>query len=249
MTGKTPISDNDLHAYIDGALDASRTRIVEAALADDPALAERAAKFADDRRMLKKIYGPLADAPVPQEWIALARGEKATPQAVPPARAWGLWAGAIAAAILLALGTWQMRSIAPGEIVEAALAAREQPTRDRQVIAVAAGADISQYNTLLRDRLAMKVKVPDLGRMGYRLTALHLYGGRTAELLYRDRDNRLFTLYVRPSDGAARFDQFARGPLRVCVWQDDQIGMVMAGDVSTAAMQRLASLAYTGLML
>jgi hypothetical protein len=38
-----------------------------------------------------------------------------------------------------------------------------------------------------------------------------------------------------------------RADLRVCIWQDDQVGMVMAGDVSTAAMQRLASLAYSGL--
>jgi anti-sigma factor RsiW len=247
MTGKTPISNDDLHAYIDGALDASRARQVEAALAGDATLAERAAKFADDRRMLKRIYGPLADAPLPQEWIVLARGGKAA-----PARSWRLLAGAIAAALLLALtfaGYWQLRNVAPGEIVTAALAARERAAPDRQVIAVAADADIRQYDAALKDALAMKVRVPDLGRMGYRLTAIHLYGRRTAELLYRDRDNRLFTLYVRPSDGAARFDQFARGPLRVCVWQDDQIGMVMAGDISTAAMQRLASLAYTGLTL
>ena len=77
----------------------------------------------------------------------------------------------------------------------------------------------------------------------------HAPGGSAAELLYRDRQDRLFTLYVRRSDGSARFDQFKRAGLRVCVWQDDQLGMVMAGDVSTAAMQRLASLAYTGLTL
>jgi anti-sigma factor RsiW len=85
--------------------------------------------------------------------------------------------------------------------------------------------------------------------MGYRLTALHLYAGAAAELVYRDGAGRLFTLYVRHSDGAARFDQFERSGLRVCVWQDDQLGMVMAGNVSTASMQRLASLAYTGLTL
>jgi anti-sigma factor RsiW len=99
----------------------------------------------------------------------------------------------------------------------------------------------------------MQVKVPSLAKMGYRLAAIRLYphaaGGSAAELLYRDKQDRLFTLYLRRSDGAARFDQFERAGLRVCIWQDDQLGMVMAGDVSTAAMQRLASLAYTGLTL
>ena len=53
----------------------------------------------------------------------------------------------------------------------------------------------------------------------------------------------------RHSDGTARFDQFERAGLRVCIWQDDQLGMVVAGNVSTAAMQRLANLAYTGLAM
>ena len=101
--------------------------------------------------------------------------------------------------------------------------------------------------------VALHVKVPDLEKMGYRLTAIHLYpgapGGSAAELLYRDQQNRLFTLYLRHSDGTARFDQFERDGLRVCVWQDEELSTVMAGNVSTAAMQRLASLAYTGLTL
>jgi anti-sigma factor RsiW len=68
-------------------------------------------------------------------------------------------------------------------------------------------------------------------------------------LFYRDRTGRLFTLYLRHSDGMVRFDQFMRDGLRICVWQDEEVGTVMAGNVSTADMQRLASLAYTGLTL
>jgi hypothetical protein len=70
-----------------------------------------------------------------------------------------------------------------------------------------------------------------------------------AERQNRDGGNRLFTLYLHRSNGVARFDQFERNGLRVCVWQDEELGTVMAGNVSTAAMQRLASLAYTGLTI
>jgi hypothetical protein len=52
---------------------------------------------------------------------------------------------------------------------------------------------------------------------------------------------------VRRSDSAARFDQIDRRGLRVCIWQDDQISTVMAGNISAAVMQRLATLSYTGL--
>ncbi len=248
MTEPMRIDEADLHAFIDGALDAVRARRIETALAADPALAARVVAFQADKKMLQDIFAPIAERPVPAAWIALAQGRTAAPPA--PVRSWRLPA-AIAAALLLALlgvlDLWPAN--APGEIVEAALTAREAPGRAEQVVGVAPGADAHRYDGVLRQAVAMKVKVPVLARMGYRLTGIHLYGGHAAELLYRDGGGRLFTLYVRRSDGAARFDQFEARGLRVCVWQDDELGMVMAGNVSTAAMQRLASLAYTGLTL
>jgi anti-sigma factor RsiW len=57
----------------------------------------------------------------------------------------------------------------------------------------------------------------------------------------------LFALYLRHPSGPARFDQFKQGRLRVCIWQDEVLGTVMTGEMSAAEMQRLASLAYTGL--
>jgi len=254
MSGAARISDGELHAFIDGALDEARRRDVEAALDADPELAARIEGFASDKALLKRVYAPLAARPVPQHWIALADG------AAPPTPSrWRAWAagGAIAAALLLALaGTaslWRTQPASPDGIVEAALAARAEPVRGEKIVPVAANAGIHRYDAALKSAVAMNVKVPDLARMGYRLAGLHLYaqaaGGRAAELLYRGPQGRLFTLYLRHSDGAARFDQFERKGLRVCVWQDEELGTVMAGNVSTAAMQRLASLAYTGLTL
>jgi hypothetical protein len=80
---------------------------------------------------------------------------------------------------------------------------------------------------------------------------LRVYGnapaGKGVELLYRHKDNRVFALYLRRPSGAPRFDQYKQGKLRVCIWQDDVLGAVMTGEMSAAEMQRLASLAYTGL--
>jgi anti-sigma factor RsiW len=87
--------------------------------------------------------------------------------------------------------------------------------------------------------------------MGYRLATVQIYGGvpggQAVELVYRGRENRVFTLYLRHSTSAPRFDQFQTSGIRVCIWQDDVLGTVMAGKMSAAEMQRLASLAYTGL--
>jgi len=237
------ISDEELHAYIDGALEAERARAVEQALDNNPALAERAASFQADKTMFKTVYGPLKDRPLPPHWLARVQQQQ---QPQPQSRNRLRFAYAVAAALLVAAVTplaW--RYYAPtmnADVVEAALDARQgmeacpAPTDGSKT-----GNDLA-----LRQAVASNLHTPDLSRMGYRLCGMHLYG-KAAEILYRGPQDQLFTLYVRRSDGSARFDQFERRGLRVCIWQDDQISTVMAGDVSASAMQQLATLSYTGL--
>jgi anti-sigma factor RsiW len=245
------VNETDLHAYIDGALDAVRAREIETQIAADPALARRVAQFRADKDMLKRVYAPLAERPLPDKWLEMALASKPPPQGK---IAWRM-VGTIAATIVLfaavTFAYWQSRPSQPSEIVQAALDARVHD--DGKFIAVSADANAQQYAAMLSTTIASHVKVPDLERMGYRLASIRLYsqasGDGSAELSYRDRENRLFTLYLRRAHGVARFDQFERDGLRVCVWQDEELSTVMAGNVSTAAMQRLASLAYTGLTI
>jgi anti-sigma factor RsiW len=250
------IDDTELHAFVDGALEAERRRAVEAELQSDPALAERIAAYRADMATMKRIYAPVAEQALPEAWMARIQGATAKP--APVARQTFSWrmVGTIAATLLIAVvavGWWSMQTRPASEVVQAAIDARAEPSQAGTAVAVAAEATPAQYNGALRAAVAMNVKVPDMSRMGYRLTGMRVYESgatpRAAELLYNDRAGRLFTLYVRHSDGSARFDQFERNGLRVCVWQDDQLALVMAGDVSTAAMQRLASLAYTGMTI
>ena len=232
------ISDEDLHAYVDGMLEEARAAQVRDALAANPGLGERVARFQADKAMFKAVYAPLADRPVPQEWISRAHRR--------PPPSWRQ-AGAVAAAVLvIAAGVLVWRQFELGlnrDVVEMALDARQDsPVEARDVT----GAATERDNAALRRTLASNVRVPDLSRMGYRLRGLNFYD-KAAEILYRGPQGQLFTLYVKRSDGRARFDQFERRGLRVCIWQDDQISTVMAGNVSAAAMQRLATLSYTGL--
>ena len=242
------IDDVDLHAYIDGELDAERRAAVAAGIDADPALAERVAAFRADKEMLRRIYGRAVETPMPAEWQRMIESAK-----VARPVSWRL-VGSIAAAIVIGvIGTVAVQKLQPqkaGEIVSAALDARAGGVNG--ATPAESTADARHFADALSRTIALPVKVPDMRRLGYRLVGMHLYprsGGGAAELLYRGADNQLFTLYVRRSDGKTRFDQFERNGLRVCVWQDEEVGTVMAGNVSTAAMQRLASLAYTGLTL
>ena len=242
MKTSPDISDLEIHAYVDGALEAERARDVESALAGDAELAARVAGYRADKALLKRAYSGLADEPVPAAWIDMIRNDANAKPA--PAYSWRM-VGAIAAAILVLvagagfyLGQMQPASV---DVVQAAL-----EVRGDAAIPVANLADARRYDATLGRIVDADIKVPDLERMGYRVTRLGFYS-HAAQIQYRDRQNHLLTLYLRASDGKTRFDQFEQKGMRICVWQDDRISTVMAGAMSAAEMQRLASLAYLGL--
>ncbi|HEY5046692.1 MAG TPA: hypothetical protein VII49_01560 [Rhizomicrobium sp.] len=251
MSRQTEIRNEDLQAFIDGELDEEARATVEAEIAGDAVLAGMVANYRADKAMIADIYGAGRDEPLPCRWIATIEEETHRTNwrraAVPIM--------ALAAGIVLVFGlTIAFRQSAiptHGDIVAEALAARANEVGPLAVIAVHSSADAQAQDRAMAQALATPVKAPDLSRMGYRLVGIESYDApaQSFELVYRDRSAHVFTLYLRRSSGAPRFDQFVENGLRVCIWQDDVVGAVMAGKMSAAQMQRLASLAYVGLTL
>jgi anti-sigma factor RsiW len=241
MSDPRPLDDADLHAYVDGALDADRVRAVEDVLAQNAGLAARVADYRTDKSALKNLYGSLDAEPLPSAWAAMI---EAKPRNVPTRRILAVIAAAMV--VFVAGSSVYLRLSTPAEtgIVTSALSARNDVIEPVEVLPAA--TDAGHYNAALRAVVGAGVKVPVLDRLGYRFDGLRTYKG-AAEVLYRNGEGRVFSLYLRRSEGQVRFDQFERDGLRVCIWQDDQISMVMAGNISAAIMQRLASLAYMDL--
>lgn len=255
----------DLSALLDGELTAERRAELEARIKTDPGVATLLTQYRADKEMLRRIYDPVARRPIPKEWLAMAYGSQPSPKerstlafGSRPKTSWRM-VGSIAAALLVAIiGTTSYLELRPpvaGEvmpasrhdIVQEALDARHGITRPDKVVAVESGAEVDHYTSVLRSAVGFSAKVPDMHKAGYRLAGIKVYSRGAAELTYRDTKDRMLTLYVRRSGGKVGFDQFPRDGLRVCVWQDNEVGMVAAGDMSTASMQRLAVLAYAGL--
>ncbi len=251
MTPQAQIREEDLHALIDGELDDTGRARVEAVAEADPQMRERVARYRADKARLVSLYGAGLNEPLPREWIT--RIEQASARQPWRAQAWGITA--LAASLVLVLsGVLAYREFAlpaRDDVVADALAARTQTLRPEAVIPVSSTRVADAEAGMMTRTLATRIKAPDLSRMGYRLVGIDVYSepARAFELRYTDQEGRVFTLYLRRSSGAPRFDQFEDKGLRVCIWQDDVIGTVMAGKMSAAEMQRLASLAYTGLTL
>ncbi|WP_247888939.1 anti-sigma factor family protein [Azospirillum brasilense] len=60
-----PVTEADLHAWMDGELPEDRRGEVERHLAGNPDLARRFERYRAQRAMLQDTFGPRADGPVP----------------------------------------------------------------------------------------------------------------------------------------------------------------------------------------
>ncbi len=250
MSERPEIREEDLHAFLDGELDAARRAEIADAERENGALAGRIAAFRADKKRLADVYAPLIERPLPTEWLSQIAEYGQSRR-----NAWWSTITAIAASVVLlvaGLATYQQLP-ANGEesIVREALAARADMLESNEVFAIASPSQARDAGPIMASALKMHLKVPDLSRMGYKLEYLRVYenvpGGKSVELRYRDAAYRDFALYIRHPSSGVRFDQYKRSGLRICVWQDDVLGTVMTGPISAAEMQRLASLAYTGL--
>jgi anti-sigma factor RsiW len=62
-----PITEDDLHAYVDGVLEPERRAEVAAYLEGHPEMARRVTAFSDQRDQLRQALAPVADEPLPPQ--------------------------------------------------------------------------------------------------------------------------------------------------------------------------------------
>jgi anti-sigma factor RsiW len=240
-----PISDLDLHAYIDGELPPDRAALVAARLEVDPQLAALVDAYRADHALLGRIFDPVLawDLPTPV---------RETPGPAPRrhVRSLGLGAAA-AAAVILVIGSLTLRNTgkAPDSLVADALTARDGaivPERELPAPGNDVSATVAQY-------LGVAVKTPDLAEAGWTLRTIGFYrtgkAERFVQLAYSDAGGRLFTIALQAKPGTQRFEITRQDALWRCVWQNDEIEAVMLGKVSQHEMLQMATMSYTALGL
>jgi anti-sigma factor RsiW len=240
------LRDEDLVAYMDGELDAGRAEAIRAALARDADAAARLAAFQQDFAALRAAYAPIADQPVPLAWrqqIEHATTRRADRTALSRRLI------ALAACALLAVGVSAFiatRQAATPSILAQAEAARTETlaTNLRLAGPQLAAADATQA---LNHATGLSLHAPDLSHLGYTLVELDTYPDAAA-LRYRDQEGAPLTLYVRKSNGDARFDLLKSGKILTCIWQDDVVSAVMMANIPAGRMMRVASAAYVALL-
>jgi len=239
-----PVTEAELHAYVDGTLlEGSRTGI-EAWLASRPEDAERLRAYADQNSLLRSLYNPILEEPIPAALLAVR------PRA---------WRGYAAAAAVFALGLglgWLVRGmlIVPQMIPvslarQAATAHIVYAPEVRHPVEVTADEEDHLVRWLSK-RLGTTLKAPKLGPLGYDLVGGRLLSGTqgpVAHFMYQDARGQRLTLYVsrqkgEPRDTAFRFSQEDR--VSVFYWVDGNFGYALSGEIRRDQLLKVANVVY-----
>lgn len=251
------ITRDMLLAYADGQLDAAGRAAVDIHLAGNPEAAAEVALIERQTDAIKTLFGPAGAEPVPARLrprrIAAELGHHR-------ARSWG-WAAA--AVVLVGLGVgggWFARPLLePGSasttlIADAVNAHAVYVAENRHAVEV--GGDESEHlSTWLSNRLDTALGMPDLTAEGFSLVggrllpATEAAGGRAAQLMYENADQRRVTIYVTAAlpDGQPAYQFASHEGADAFYWANARITCTVVGTLPEQQMKAVAGAVYSQL--
>ncbi|RJF95217.1 anti-sigma factor family protein [Noviherbaspirillum saxi] len=252
-----PITEADLHAYVDGLLPHARRAEIAAYLATRPDEADRLDAYRSQNEALRKLFDPVLDEPVPARLSARPRRSTILQRV----------AAGLAIAFFSGIAGWHLHDqTAPGRQLAQAPAAAPAAASQRvaglvrqAAIAhvvyspdvrrpVEIGADQEeQLVTWLSKRIGSKIHPPKLGKLGYELIGGRLLPGESgpvAQFMYHDATGQRLTLYVSTEqshnqDTGFRFAQ--EGPVNVFYWIDGKFGYALSAGADKGELARIAA--------
>jgi anti-sigma factor RsiW len=244
----SPVTEDELHAYVDGELPADRRAAVEAWLVSRPDEAARIAAWHQQAELLHARYDGIAEEPVPARLALdqLARGGAAWKRLAV--------AAAIAAFVLGGAAGWFGRAyFDPGRTSartltsEALDAHRLYVVEVRHPVEVPGGEEAHLVQWLSR-RLNYEVRAPDLAALGLRLVGGRLLpgpAGAAAFFMYEGASGERFTLYcsrARVPETALRYS--AAGQVAAFYWIEQEKAYVVSGPADRDRLLKVAQSAY-----
>lgn len=268
MKPDSPITEADLHAWVDGQLSAERAREVEAYVAARPEEAARVQAWRAQKQELHALYDPVQDEVVPHRLLRAAR----------PDTSWvsRRYAAGVAIALVSAATSWFARGALDAEASRLASASAGPPHAASQMAElggfarraavahvvyspdvrrpVEVGADQEQQLVAwLSKRLGTEIRPPSLQALGYELIGGRLLpgdAGPVAQFMYHDATGQRLTLYVTrevpkvagESETAFRFGR--DGPVNVFYWVDKNLGYAISGGADRQVLLRVSQEVY-----
>ena len=245
MTAPKKVSKAELHAFVDGQLDAERHREVAEHIPNNPDDAARVAAYEMQNRALQAIFNPVLDEELPHGL---------TPRRRTPRRIHLLWAAAsIVLFVAGGLIGWQAQQIV-GTSIEpdfavargAAVAHKIFTPQRRHPVEVTADEEAHLVRWLSKV-LKAPLRAPRLGDLGFSLVGGRLLSaekGPAAQFMYEDAKRRRITLYVITDGdwrGQAEFQYTQQGPVGVFYWISGRVGYGLTAEMPRTELLKIVS--------
>jgi anti-sigma factor RsiW len=242
-----PVTEDELHAYVDGELPPERRGDVEAWLATHPDDAERVHTWRAMAEALHARYDSVFDEPVPRR-LEIERLERQP-------RKWVF--GAIAATLVAFIAGGSVGWVAHGAVgspsafqtftLDALDAYRLYVVEVRHPVEVP-GSERAHLQAWLSKRCGWQVRAPDLEATGLKLVGGRLLPGPTGPasfLMYESASGERFTVYTARSGTEATQMRYAsRDKDGALFWADRGVAYVVSGSSDRGRLNQVARLVY-----
>jgi anti-sigma factor RsiW len=244
---KIPVTEDELHAYVDNELPAERRGDVEAWLAAHPEDAERVASWRAMADALHARYDAVANEPVPK------RLELERLASLPRKWIYGAIAATLAAFIVGGGTGWIARGAVASPTgfqtftLDALDAHRLYVVEIRHPVEVP-GDERAHLQAWLTKRCGWPVRAPELESTGLKLVGGRLLPGPTGPasfLMYESASGERFTVYAAKAASETTQMRYVKhdndGAL---FWADRGVGYVVSGGSDRARLMQVAQLVY-----
>jgi anti-sigma factor RsiW len=242
------LAEDDLHAYVDGRLDAARRSEVAAWLQWHPVDAERATAYRQQNDMMQAIFNPVLNEPVPLQMYPQARRHWFSQ----PMR----YAAMVGGMVLSGLLGWSLHGAERNSqqpvlaMVNRAALAHVVYTPEVLHPVEVSNEQEEQLTKWLSKRLGSNIKAPHLAGAGYELMGGRLLPGNqgpVAQFMYQDTRGLRLTLYISSKmagKGEAAFRFAQEGKIGVFYWVDEDLGYALSGELAKADLLKVANNVY-----
>ena len=242
-----PVTEDELHAYVDDELPAERRGDVEAWLVSHPDCAARVRAWRDMAEALHARYDRVADEAVPKRLEI--------EQLVGPPRKWIYPAIAATLAAFICGGGvgWLARGVTAAPSPIESLASDALDAHRLYIVEVrhpveVPGSERAHLQTWLSKRCDWTVHAPQLDATGLKLVGGRLLPGPTGPasfLMYENASGERFTLYAtRSKTGTAQMRYAASDNSGALYWSEDDVGYVLSGPMDKERLIQVARLVY-----
>ena len=239
MTAHHPITEDDLHGFVDHLLDSARRSEVQTYLVAHPEIAARIASYSRQRDALRAAAAPIAEEPIPPQLNVrhLLEGRRRS-------QAWS-WRSMAASVLMLAVGGaggWLVRGAAVERPETGGIVALAQEAAynfdvygvDRSHPVEFGPTDKAQLVSWIASRIGRTVSVPDLTASGYAFMGGRLVAtphGAAGLLMYSNGQGQRLAMLVRPMaiDRNTRMSEHSYGNTRGFTWASNGTGFSVVG--------------------